>query len=74
MFTDTSTQADGTVSYARGEDNYENVQVHLIMSTVRAAPPKYITLPRLKILGALMGSRISKFLTEASVGKHYDAD
>ncbi|XP_029835783.2 uncharacterized protein LOC115319889 [Ixodes scapularis] len=64
VFTDASTQAYGAVAYMRVEDTNGNTSVRLVMSKARVAPLKKMTLPRLELLGALIGSRLMAFLIE----------
>lgn len=59
VFTDSSLVAYASCAYiVRGE------QSSLVMSRNRVAPMKAITLPRMELMGAVLGSRLAKHLQE----------
>ena len=57
IFCDASKTGYGTVAYLRTTRS-----VNLIFSKTRVAPLKEITIPRMELLAALLGSRVAKFL------------
>ena len=59
VFNDASEKGYATVAYLRTEDEQGKVHVSLITSKTKVAPLKIITLPRLELMAALIGSRIS---------------
>lgn len=59
-FSDASNYAYGACLYARSEDQYGNIAVHLIAAKSRVAPIKTITLPCLELCGALLSARLAK--------------
>lgn len=65
VFVHASPHAYETVAYARREDADGNVSVQFLMAKAPVAPLKRLTLPRLELLGALIGSRLHRFLLEA---------
>lgn len=69
IITDARTGDHGAVAYARGEVKNGNICGQLILSKTRVSPLRHIALPRLKLLGALMSSRIAKSFT-ALLGKN----
>ncbi|KAL1444894.1 hypothetical protein MTO96_045336 [Rhipicephalus appendiculatus] len=62
VFTDASQAAYGVVAYLR--HNYDNAHCEMLMAKARVAPIKQISLPRLELLGAVMGARLAKFITD----------
>ncbi|KAM7302220.1 uncharacterized protein ISCGN_017737 [Ixodes scapularis] len=62
VFTDASPQAYGACAYLRAVDRKENVSVTLVFAKSRVAPLKTLTLPRLELMGALLGARMAKYL------------
>ncbi|RWR99520.1 uncharacterized protein B4U79_08668, partial [Dinothrombium tinctorium] len=64
IFCDSSIFAYGAVAYMRCE--YENCKVKttFVMSKSRVAPLKKMTLPRLELMGALIGARLAKYLNK----------
>ena len=61
VFCDASEKAYGCCAYMRAQEG-SNVTVSLIMTKARIAPLKRVTLPRLELLGSLLGARIVHFL------------
>ncbi|GFO10300.1 gamma-tubulin complex component 4 [Plakobranchus ocellatus] len=61
IFYDASEKAYGCCAYPRVVEG-TRVSVNLILTKARVAPLKTVTLPRLELLGALLGSRVLKFL------------
>ncbi|XP_058809946.1 uncharacterized protein LOC131675118 [Phymastichus coffea] len=58
-FTDASTKAYATVAYLRIETNNGDVQLSLVMAKARVAPKKPMTIPRLELQAALLGTKIA---------------
>ncbi|GBN02902.1 hypothetical protein AVEN_249547-1 [Araneus ventricosus] len=56
-FCDTSQNAEVVLVFIRVETE-ERVDVHLLCAKSGVAPPKYITIPRLELLAALIGARL----------------
>ena len=63
-FCDASEKAYGCVVYLKTKDQ-EQAEVSLVISKVRVAPVKRVTLPRLELLGALLAARLLKFVKTA---------
>lgn len=61
VFTDASPQAYGTVAYLRS-DSDDQMTVTLVMAKTRVAPVKTLTLPRLELMGALLGARLCDYI------------
>ena len=59
IFNDASEEAYATVAYLRAEDESANIHTALISSKTKVAPLKVITLPRLELQSAVIGSRLS---------------
>ncbi len=59
LFCDASTKSYGAVGYLRSEDEGGNVIISIVLSKVRVAPVKQITLLRLEIFGRPFSSEIS---------------
>lgn len=64
IFTDASPQAYGAVAYLRSE-NGNQTTVTLIMAKTRVAPLKTLSLPRLELMGVLLGARMCAYLKGA---------
>ncbi|GBN09699.1 hypothetical protein AVEN_51328-1 [Araneus ventricosus] len=62
-FCDASKDAYTSVSYLVQETDDTNV--HFLASRSRIAPLKGATIPRLELLAALMGARLTKFIVDA---------
>ncbi|XP_064462475.1 uncharacterized protein LOC135373149 [Ornithodoros turicata] len=62
VFTDASPLAYGAVAYLRTEDTTGGVSVILMISKARVSPLKTLTLPRLELMGALVGCRLAKVI------------
>ena len=58
VFTDASSRAYAAAAYLRVEDVEGKVTVNLVASKCRLAPPNGDTIPRLELLGALLGARL----------------
>ena len=58
VFTDASSRAYAAAAYLRVADVKGNITVNLVASKCRLAPPDGDTIPRLELLGALMGARL----------------
>ena len=64
VFTDASSRAYAAVAYLRIADAEGRVKVNLFASKCRLAPPNGDTLPRLELLGALLGARLLNSLRQ----------
>ena len=58
VFTDASSRAYAAAAYLRVADFQGNVTVNLVASKCRLAPPNGETIPRLELLGTLLGARL----------------
>ena len=67
VFTDASTKAYGAVVYLNKAD-----QICLAMSKSRVAPVKTITLPKLELMAAVIGTRLAKFVQSSIVCHSHD--
>ena len=65
VFNDASEKGYATVAYLRSEDDKGKIYIALITSKTKVAPLKIITLPRLELMSALIGSRISLKIKDA---------
>ncbi|XP_064475319.1 uncharacterized protein LOC135389184 [Ornithodoros turicata] len=65
IFTDASPSAYGACAFLRSTSDTMETKVVLLFAKSRVAPLKVITLPRLELLGAVVGVRIGKFLHQA---------
>eukprot|EP00117_Sycon_ciliatum_P039449 scpid9122/ scgid5519/ len=61
VFCDASEKSYGTVAYLR-EESATAVATVLLVSKTKVAPLKQMTIPRLELMAALIGSRLIKFL------------
>ena len=65
MYCDASNRVYGACVYARIFDSDNNlIESNLLLCKNRLASLKHITIPRLELLGALLGSRLVKFIKE----------
>ncbi|GBN22525.1 hypothetical protein AVEN_257255-1 [Araneus ventricosus] len=58
VFADSSTKAYGAVAYIRHKRSFE---VQFVLSKIRVAPVKKLTLPRLELLGGLIAARLTGY-------------
>ncbi|KAL1282335.1 hypothetical protein QQF64_001138 [Cirrhinus molitorella] len=65
VFTDASEKAYGAVGYLQGQTTEGETVTRLVASKSRVAPIKTITLPRLELMGALIGARLASNLLKA---------
>ena len=68
VFTDASSRAYAAAAYLRIEDTEGKVTVNLVSSKCRLAPPSGDTIPRLELLGALLGARVLNSLRQECHG------
>ena len=59
VFCDASEKGYAAAAYMRSEDENSNIHVSLITAKTKVAPLKFVTLPRLELLSAVIGSRLS---------------
>ena len=64
VFCDSSTKAYGAAAYLR-LGSPQGVRTTLVASKCRVAPLKRLSLPRLELMGAVVGSRLGHYITEA---------
>ena len=64
-FVDASQQAYGAVSYLRSEYEDGSVTTRLIASKSKVAPLTPITVPRLELMGAIVGLRLTQSVSRA---------
>ena len=64
VFTDASSRAYAAADYLRIEDTEGKVTVNLVASKCRLAPPSGDIIPRLELLGALLGARLLNSLRQ----------
>ena len=62
-FTDASKKAYAAATYLKISAG-SRIETNLVISKVRLAPIKEISIPRLELLGVLIGCRLSKFVAE----------
>ncbi|XP_064475828.1 uncharacterized protein LOC135389726 [Ornithodoros turicata] len=65
IFTDASPQAYGACVFVRTVDDMGAVKVGLLFAKSRVAPIKKLTLPRLELMGAVIGIRIAKLVRDS---------
>ena len=65
IFNDASEKSYATVAYLRSEEESGNIHTALITAKTKVAPLKVITLPRLELMSALIGSRLSQRVVTA---------
>ena len=68
-FTDASAEAYGAVVYTRCEYGNGEVALRMVASKSRVAPLKATSIPRLELMGAVLGLRLS-----LSISKVYKID
>ena len=66
VFSDASEDAFGTCAYARWQLSNGEYDVRFIVAKSRVAPLKRLTIPRLKLQGAVLASRLCKTIVEES--------
>ena len=64
LFTDASETAYAAVVYSRMVDLQNNVSIKILASKSRVAPVKTVSLPRLELCAALLGSKLIKTITD----------
>ena len=75
VFNDASSRAYAAAAYLRVVDVEGKVTVNPVASKSRIAPPNGETIPRLELLGALLGARLLnslRFANFLSLGKHVE--
>ncbi|KAJ0184405.1 hypothetical protein K1T71_000828 [Dendrolimus kikuchii] len=58
IFSDASEKAYGACLYVRSIDTKGNIMIRLLIAKSRVAPIKPLTIPRLELCGALLGTRL----------------
>ena len=64
LFTDASETAYAAVVYSRTVDLQNNVSIKILALKSRVAPVKTVSLPRLELCAALLGSKLIKTITD----------
>lgn len=64
VFVDASEAAFAAVAYMRIEDVHGNVQVVFVGSKNRVAPQKMLSIPRLELQAAVLGTRLAKIIED----------
>jgi hypothetical protein len=72
VFCDASEQAYAAVVYSRAEDTDGNVTIALLAAKTKVAPVKQLSLPRLELSAALLGTRLLSSCTEALASLHVE--
>ncbi|XP_040074171.1 uncharacterized protein LOC120846480 [Ixodes scapularis] len=70
VFVDASMKAYGSCAYLRTEDYQGNVATTLVVAKTRVAPTRPLTVPRLELMGANMGSKLLQYIKDS----YYDVD
>ena len=65
IFVDASQEAYGTAVYIKIEYKDGSSSVHLVASKTKVAPLHSISIPRLELMGAILGSRLAKSVANA---------
>ena len=65
LFTDASEKAYAATVYSRFQSSDESVSVQLLDGKTRVAPVKVVSLPRLELCGAQLGTRLIKTFIES---------
>ncbi|XP_064463610.1 uncharacterized protein LOC135374602 [Ornithodoros turicata] len=72
IFCDASPKGYGAVAYLRVENKDGTVTSTIVLSKSRVAPLKKLTLPRLELMAALIGSRMLNYLRRTCTGLDFD--
>ena len=67
VFTDASSSVYAATVFIRVQED-SNVSCRLLMTKARVAPIKQVTIPRLELIGAVLGARLSKYVKDAYPG------
>ncbi|XP_037502495.1 uncharacterized protein LOC119376894 [Rhipicephalus sanguineus] len=65
IFCDASPKAYGAVAYVACKSPLGIITISLIMAKSRVAPLKRLSLPRLELMGALIGARLCRYVVKA---------
>ena len=68
VFADASTKAYGAIVYLNSGNH-----ISLVMSKSRVAPVKSVTLPKLELMAAVMGTRLAKFIQSSLTPHSHDS-
>ncbi|XP_054717305.1 uncharacterized protein LOC129226700 [Uloborus diversus] len=62
VFSDANPNAYGAVAYLRYQTSHDSFKTNFVLAKSRVAPLKKISLPRLELMGALIGARIADYI------------
>ena len=65
VFVDASLEAYGAVVYVRVKYQDGSLSVHLVSSKTKVAPLQSVSVPRLELMGAVLGSRLATSISDA---------
>ena len=66
VFTDASEEAMCVVAYALATHEDDTIEISYVVGKTRVAPMRHVTIPRLELMGAVIGVRIAKLIIEQS--------
>ncbi|XP_064482953.1 uncharacterized protein LOC135395790 [Ornithodoros turicata] len=72
IFCDASPLGYGAVAYLRTANTKGEISTHLILSKTRLAPIKQLSLPRLELMGMLIGARMLTYLQRTLYKLQFD--